>query len=183
MRCERDVGGGEAARQGESRGRDGGAGGDSPPPFLRRTAPATPLTPEPRAPSVFGSRVVEGVKIEGTRLFDKLSVEAQEDLLEALTEVTFTSGQTIIEQGQLNDTFYVIKSGVARVQQVVANVAPGRSFGGSSRNLLGSQRSLLAAGGSSRDLSGGLSPRTSPRMKDIAQLQAGETFGERCAAP
>ena len=126
--------------------------------------------------------MVEGVKIEGTRLFDKLSVEAQEDLLEALTEVTFPSGATIIEQGQLNDTFYVIKSGVARVQQIVASVGPGRSFG-SSRNLMGSQRSLLAQGGSSRNLSrnssGGLSPQNSPRMKDVAQLQAGEAFGER----
>ena len=68
----------------------------------------------------FKRRVIEGVVIEGTRLCDKLPIEAQDELVNKLKEVTFAPGETIIEQGEVHDTLYIIKSGVARVQQASA---------------------------------------------------------------
>ena len=161
----------------------------------------------------FKRRVLEGVVIERTRLFDKLSVEAQEKLLDRLTEATFQSGEVVIEQGQLNDTLYIIKSGVARVQASLPGV-PARGVQASVGRLSrqGSSNSSGRINLSRQASEGEVSPRSdgrgpspfaspqsgtgtpmsgsaggtpnsslnsSPRFKDLAQLQSSDTFGER----
>ena len=67
---------------------------------------------------------MEGVEIEGTRIFEKLGPDSQEELLSSLIEKEFAPGTTIITEGQANNTFYVIKSGVAKVIQNQQGAAP-----------------------------------------------------------
>ena len=104
-----------------------------------------------------------------------------------MRQVTFQSGETVIEQGAINDTFYIIKSGVARVQQVisgsVSTARPGLARGNSSTGSLSRQPSDSrgSSGPSiSRQTSSNesLSPTggASPRYKDVAQLQPGDTY-------
>ena len=80
----------------------------------------------------FKRKVMEGVEIEGTKIFLQLGHEEQEKLLEKLTEKTFDEGKDIITQGKDNSTFYVIKSGTAKVMQAGA---PGQSEMGGTREL------------------------------------------------
>jgi len=77
--------------------------------------------------SNFKQKVMEGVSIEGTMLTKVLGKSKMNDLIGALVEQTFDKGKTVIEQGSENATFYVIKSGEAKVMQAGA---PGVPAGG-----------------------------------------------------
>ena len=136
----------------------------------------------------FKRKVLESVIIEGVQLFDKLALEAQEELISRLVEVTYQAGDIILEQGAFNDSFFIIKSGVARVQQAITPPSAQRlSRGNSSTESLSRQGSLsrqasgTAAPSLSRQSSSNSSvgASASPRFKDVAQLQSGDTFGER----
>ena len=80
----------------------------------------------------FKRKVMEGVIIEGTKIFEQLGHDEQEELLHKMMEKDFKEGDNIITQGQENDTFYVIKSGTAKVMQAGA---PGQSEMGGTRVL------------------------------------------------
>ena len=76
--------------------------------------------------------MLEGVVIERTRLFDKLSVEAQEKLLDRLTEATSSKAvEAVIEQGQLNEIrLHIIgKVGSRKSAGVIAGSARTRRAG------------------------------------------------------
>jgi len=87
----------------------------------------------------FKRKVMEGVEIEKTKIFEQLTSEDQEELLSKLTEKEFKVGDSIIKQGEPNDTFYVIKSGGAvvniidlesgKVVRELAKLGPGKFFG------------------------------------------------------
>lgn len=122
--------------------------------------------------------------VERTRLFDKLTLEAQEELLHALQEQSFAVGELVLEQGQLHDTLYVIKSGVARVQQILGQKDPSipglsRSNSSTGAGARTAAKPALSRNASSASSTGSFSSRASPRMKDLAQLQPGDFFGER----
>ena len=55
--------------------------------------------------------------IEGTPIFAKLSAEDLELLLTRLSERAYAAGEEVIAQGSANNTFYIIKQGVAAVMQ------------------------------------------------------------------
>ena len=58
---------------------------------------------------------IEGVEIEHVKLLDQLSHDQQGDFLNKLQEKIIPPGGRCILQGHENDTFFVIKTGVARV--------------------------------------------------------------------
>jgi len=62
-------------------------------------------------------KVMANVSIEGVKIFETLSVEEQDSLLDALVEQTFEAGKTIIPQGDVNGTLYLIKGGKVKVMQ------------------------------------------------------------------
>ena len=63
----------------------------------------------------FKRKVLEGVEIEHVKLLDQLSHDQQGDFLNKLQEKIIPPGGRCITQGNENDTFFVIKTGVARV--------------------------------------------------------------------
>jgi len=86
----------------------------------------------------FKRKVLEGVEIEHIKLFDQLSVDDQDDFLVKLEEKEYKSGENCITQGEENDTFFVIKSGTAKVllnspgggeSRELATLSTGKFFG------------------------------------------------------
>jgi len=80
----------------------------------------------------FKRKVLEGMMIDDTPIFNHLLYEDQELLISKLTETHFDDGKEIISQGGTNDTFYVIKSGEAKViagGKEVAVLSGGKFFG------------------------------------------------------
>jgi len=72
----------------------------------------------------FKRKVMEGVIIEDIHIFNELVPDEQDDLIAKLGEKKFSPDATLIEAGKENDTFYVIKTGSAKVIQ---KGAPGTS--------------------------------------------------------
>ena len=60
---------------------------------------------------------MSNVEIDGTKVFDVLSIAQQDELLDALVEKTYSAEQVVIEQGSENATFYLISGGTAKVVQ------------------------------------------------------------------
>ena len=103
---------------------------------------------------------MEGVEIEHTKIFEQLSTEDQEELLNVMGEKEFQTGQKIITQNEANDSFYVIKTGDAKVllevdpssgkpitpPRELVQLGPGKFFG--ERALLKSEpaSATIAAG-------------------------------------
>mmetsp|Transcript_28502 Transcript_28502/g.70872 ORF Transcript_28502/g.70872 Transcript_28502/m.70872 type:complete len:787 (-) Transcript_28502:604-2964(-) len=86
----------------------------------------------------FKRSVMEAVTIDGTKLLSSIDPEMQDVFLSKLTQKSFESGDTVIEEGKDNDTFYIIKSGSVKVIQVdkgkgtpreVATLFEGQYFG------------------------------------------------------
>jgi cGMP-dependent protein kinase len=80
----------------------------------------------------FKRKVLEGMMIDGTPIFNKLPVEDQAKFMNSLTEKHFDGGVTIIEQGKANDVFYIVKSGEVGVLQndkEIATLKAGQFFG------------------------------------------------------
>jgi len=78
----------------------------------------------------FKRKVLEGMTIEGTPIFNKLAVEDQTKFMNSLT-VKHLEG-SIIEQGQASETFYIVKSGVVGVVhdgKEIAQLKAGHFFG------------------------------------------------------
>jgi cGMP-dependent protein kinase len=65
----------------------------------------------------FKRKVLEGIEIDGTKIFAQLSSDDQDKLLAQLTEKVVEKDGIIIDQGGTNETFYIIKSGEAKVIQ------------------------------------------------------------------
>jgi len=70
-------------------------------------------------------------------LFSRLEEDERKQIFNAMCEVNFKAGETIIKQGDQGDNFYVVDSGICEVYvskeqptlQRVATVGPGGSFG------------------------------------------------------
>ena len=82
----------------------------------------------------FKRKVLEGMIIDGTPIFGKLSGEEQDKLVASLVETHYGDEQRVIRQGAANDTFYVIKAGHVRVlagpeEREVAALSSGQFFG------------------------------------------------------
>jgi cGMP-dependent protein kinase len=98
--------------------------------FLEQLGPLTELIAHN-----FKRKVLEGMMIDGTQIFTALPSTDQEQLIAKLTEKVFANGAKIIEQGAANNTFYIIKSGAAKVRQEkgtpreLAELGPGQFFG------------------------------------------------------
>ena len=65
----------------------------------------------------FKRKVMESVEVEGQKIFDAMSGQVQDDLLDALKDIKFAAGEKVIGQGSENDTFYLIHAGKAKVMQ------------------------------------------------------------------
>uniref|UniRef100_A0A7S0J4A9 cGMP-dependent protein kinase n=1 Tax=Calcidiscus leptoporus TaxID=127549 RepID=A0A7S0J4A9_9EUKA len=63
-------------------------------------------------------KVMEGFELSGTRIWPQLSIEEREKLLDSLTEKAYDAKAKIIEQGQPNNTFYIVKSGEIKVMNM-----------------------------------------------------------------
>ena len=78
----------------------------------------------------FKRKVLEGMTIEGTPIFNKLTVEDQIKFTSSLTEKHLEG--VIIEQGHASETFYIVKSGVVGVVhdgKEIAQLKAGQFFG------------------------------------------------------
>jgi len=78
----------------------------------------------------FKRKVLEGMTIDGTPIFNKLPIEDQVKFMSSLTE-KYMEG-VIIEQGKASNTFYIIKSGTVAVvndSKEIAQLKAGQFFG------------------------------------------------------
>ena len=78
----------------------------------------------------FKRKVLEGMTIEGTPIFNKLPVEDQVKFMGSLTEKHLEG--VIIEQGHASETFYIVKSGTVGVVhdgKEIAQLKAGQFFG------------------------------------------------------
>ena len=93
----------------------------------------------------FKRKVLEGVEIEGVKLFDQLTPDDQDDLLAKLTEREYKPGEFCIKQGDENDTFFVIKSGFAKVFVTQNQGAEPKEVASFSTGSFFGERALLTA--------------------------------------
>jgi cGMP-dependent protein kinase len=78
----------------------------------------------------FKRKVLEGMTIDGTPIFNKLPAEDQIKFMNSLTEKHLEG--VIIEQGKASNTFYIVKSGTVAVlndTKEVAQLTAGHFFG------------------------------------------------------
>ena len=114
----------------------------------------------------FKRKILEGLEIDGLKVFNSVASDVQEEVLEALQEVTFTANQSVIKQEGANHTFYIIKHGSALVTQTSGP----RADEGTPRE------------GSYRELDEGTPRRGSYRegsYRELAELKESDYFGER----
>jgi len=72
----------------------------------------------------FKRKVMETLSISDTRIWAQLAPEDQDALLNQLQEKEVKDGTDIIKQGEANSTFYIIKSGSAKVLQAGSDKTP-----------------------------------------------------------
>ena len=74
---------------------------------------------------------------------DSLLVDERRDVAEALNEVVYNEGDMIVEQGDVGNTFYIIKSGEAVVYKSVPITAPATEVARLKQGSFFGERSLL----------------------------------------
>ena len=78
-------------------------------------------------------KILAGVKFDGTALTSMLSSSDLDKLVDALQEESYEDGETVVEEGAMGDTFYIIKLGSAAVstkqRSDVATLSKGDFFG------------------------------------------------------
>ena len=81
----------------------------------------------------FNKKILSAIKFDGTSLASILSSSDMTKLLDALEDVVFADGESVIEEGATGDTFFIIKNGRATVSTKqkgeVATLTEGDYFG------------------------------------------------------
>jgi CRP-like cAMP-binding protein len=103
-----------------------------PQPYLPAQRPEAPLTPPRPEQRPRRTRRETVVALNGVPLFSDLSRRHLQRLAKEVDELRFAPGETIVQEGMLGETLFVVLEGTAKVVRggrKVGEILPGEFFG------------------------------------------------------